>query len=268
MGDVDVCGFIVTADDRSLEASAELMDAFGIRPSWIIMPVYQLIDLPIFPPADETEETGLLALGGDLSTPRLLQAYRQGIFPWYEEGQPILWWSPDPRCILELEGLKVSRSLRKVIRNGPFELRYDTAFGEVIQACAELREEDGTWLTADMKAAYLRLHRLGFAHSVETWQGDELVGGLYGVYLGRAFFGESMFSRRSDASKVALVGLVELLKARQVELIDCQVRTDHLIRMGAIEIPRIEFLRRLKAALRFPTDRGSWRLELGDHPPG
>jgi leucyl/phenylalanyl-tRNA--protein transferase len=225
------------------------------------MPVYQLIDLPIFPPPEEADESGLVAVGGDLSVPRLLAAYSQGIFPWYSEDQPILWWNPDPRLILEPGELKISRSLGKVLRKGLFEIRVDTAFPEVIRACAALRaglEDDGTWITPAVETAYTRLHRLGYAHSIESWLEGQLVGGLYGVSLGRCFFGESMFSRRTDASKVALVALVDLLKSLGIDLIDCQVRTEHLISLGAKEIPRAEFLQRLKAGMRAPTLRRAW----------
>ena len=199
-----------------------------------------------FPPPDEalTEPNGLLAAGGDLEPERLLAAYRRGIFPWYDEGQPILWWSPDPRAVLWPDALRVSRSLRRSLRNGRFEFRVDSAFDDVVAACAAPRAyTDGTWITPDMAAAYGRLHHLGWAHSFETWLDDVLVGGLYGVALGRVFFGESMFARVTDASKVALVHGVEFLRARQFALIDCQVASAHTISLGATNIGRPEFLR-------------------------
>lgn len=214
------------------------------------MPIYRLAQEPIFPPPELAEPDGLLAIGGDLSTERLLAAYRQGIFPWYEAGGPILWWSPDPRLVLLPSELHVSRRLRRTIRQGRFETRYDTAFESVIRACAEVRRphEDGTWITPEMRDAYLRLHRSGHAHCMEAWREGRLVGGIYGVRVGRCFCGESMFHHETDASKVALVALVERLRAEGVELLDCQVSSPHLISLGAREIPRSEFLRRLEAA--------------------
>ena len=226
------------------------------------MPVYQLLDEePLFPPQNHAEPEGILAVGGDLSTERLLAAYRQGIFPWYEEGQPILWWSPDPRLILEPASLKISQSLRKVLKKQTFQVKSDTAFKQVIHACGmPRRQSNGTWITPQMREAYTRLHELGYAHSVESWYEGKLVGGLYGVYLGKCFFGESMFSWMSDASKIALVALVEQLKNWQVELIDCQITSNHLIRMGAREISREEFLRRLKLAIASPTFPQKWSI--------
>jgi leucyl/phenylalanyl-tRNA---protein transferase len=199
-----------------------------------------------FPPPAEalSEPNGLLAAGGDLTPERLLAAYKQGIFPWYQDGQPILWWSPDPRAVLWRSGLKVSRSLRRSVVKRGFEFRVDSAFEPVVAACAEPRRYGGgTWITADMAAAYGRLHRLGWAHSFETWAHNRLVGGLYGVGLGRVFFGESMFTRVTDASKVALVHAVEHLHARGIDVIDCQVISAHTRSLGAVEIPRVEFLR-------------------------
>jgi leucyl/phenylalanyl-tRNA--protein transferase len=201
-----------------------------------------------FPPVEAAlrEPDGLLAAGGDLSPGRLLAAYRRGIFPWYSRGQPILWWSPDPRAVLAPEEMKVSRSLAKTIRNRGFDTRIDTAFRDVIRACgsSELRP-GGTWLSPEMRAAYMKLHELGYAHSVETWLGDALVGGLYGVCLGAMFFGESMFSVERDASKVALKRLCDELIGRGVRLIDCQMATPHLLSLGAELIPRREFVLRL-----------------------
>jgi len=189
-----------------------------------------------------SEPNGLLAAGGDLEPQRLLVAYRRGIFPWFSEGQPVLWWSPDPRAVLLPQEIKVSRSLRKTLRRGIFQITQDTAFGDVIRGCASPRPNDmGTWITEEMVEAYCRLHSMGYAHSVECWHEGELVGGLYGVALGQVFFGESMFSRMSDASKVALVRLREL----GFELIDCQVPNDHLASLGAREIPREDFTRLL-----------------------
>jgi leucyl/phenylalanyl-tRNA--protein transferase len=214
-----------------------------------------------FPPAREAlkEPNGLLAAGGDLRPERLLAAYRRGIFPWYEEGQPILWWSPDPRAVLRPDGVKVSRSLKRSLIKGGFELRIDSAFAAVVAACAEPRRyTDATWITRDMAVAYTRLHEAGWAHSFETWREGELVGGLYGVAIGRVFFGESMFSRVTDASKVALVRLAEHLRARSFELIDCQVASAHVASLGAKSIPRDAFLARLEEYCEPPGTPGSW----------
>lgn len=201
-----------------------------------------------FPPVEDAldEPDGLLCVGGDLSPERLLAAYRRGIFPWYSEGQPILWWSPDPRTVLFPDELRVTRSLAKTIRNRGFAVTFDRAFATVMSCCGDgvLRPE-GTWISPDMRTAYGRLHDLGFAHSVECWLGDRLAGGLYGVALGRVFFGESMFSSERDASKVALHELVRALRASNVELIDCQVASPHLESLGARAIPRREFVARL-----------------------
>jgi leucyl/phenylalanyl-tRNA--protein transferase len=218
-----------------------------------------------FPPPEHARADGLLAVGGDLSVPRLLEAYHHGIFPWYEAGGPILWWNPDPRLILEPAGLKVSRSLRAVLRKEVFEVTFDTAFARVIRACASTprKDEPGTWITSEVESGYTALHDLGYAHSVETWFQGNLVGGLYGVHLGRCFFGESMFSHRPDASKVGLAVLVEFLRGRETDLIDCQVSSAHLLSLGAIEIPRAEFLRRLKGALAHPTSREKWPRSPG-----
>jgi leucyl/phenylalanyl-tRNA--protein transferase len=202
---------------------------------------------------------GLLCAGADLSTERLLAAYRRGIFPWYSGDEPILWWSPDPRMVLFCDDLKVSRSLAKSIRNKGFETRIDSDFSGVIEACAEPRKgESGTWISGEMQAAYVALHHAGHAHSFETWQGARLVGGLYGVAIGRVFFGESMFSRVTDASKVALVRLVEMLRARGFPMIDCQQRTPLLASLGARAIPRSRFLRRLAALVNYPEIPEKW----------
>ncbi len=204
-----------------------------------------------FPEVELALETpnGLLAVGGDLAPERLTAAYRRGIFPWYGEGQPILWWSPEPRAVLFPRDLRISRSLRKTIRKGHFEVTSNTAFPEVIRACASSdRNGDGTWITPEMMDAYCRLHSLGLAHSLECWHGGELVGGLYGVVLGRVFFGESMFSRMSDASKVAL----ERLSQKGFSLIDCQVPSAHLSRLGACNLARREFVGMLKTLCAAP----------------
>jgi leucyl/phenylalanyl-tRNA--protein transferase len=208
------------------------------------MPVFRLGRDPIFPPVHLAEPEGLLAVGGDLTPERLMAAYRQGIFPWYEEGGPILWWSPDPRLVLFPGDFKISRRLRRTIRQGRFETRYDTAFAQVIRACALVprAHEDGTWITPEMQQAYIGLHELGHAHSMESWRDGRLVGGIYGVRVDRCFCGESMFHHESDASKVALAALVERLGREGVEVIDCQVATEHLLRLGARTIPRSQFL--------------------------
>lgn len=220
------------------------------------------------PNTAEEEPNGLLAVGGDLSPRRLLNAYRQGLFPWYSEGQPILWWSPDPRMVLFPTELHVSRSLRKTLRQGRFQVSVDRAFEAVIQACAAPRADaTGTWLVDEMIEAYRDLHRSGQAHSVETWREGELVGGLYGVSLGRTFFGESMFSRAADASKVALVALVERCQRHGIELIDCQVYSDHLRSLGAREIPRREFLARVAAAVNQSASEASWPAPVDPPEP-
>jgi len=219
-----------------------------------------------FPPASEalTEPNGLLAAGGDLTPERLLTAYSQGIFPWYSGGQPILWWSPDPRAVLWPRELKVSRSLGRAVRNRGFEFRINTSFDAVVAACAEPRRYGGgTWITAEMAAAYGHLHRLGWAHSFETWHSGSLVGGLYGVALGAMFFGESMFMRVTDASKVALVHAVDFLVSAGIELIDCQVASSHTVSLGAVDIPRERFLRHLTELCRPPFEARAWPEKTG-----
>jgi leucyl/phenylalanyl-tRNA---protein transferase len=227
------------------------------------MPVYLLTDDLIFPPVHLATPEGLLAIGGDLSPQRLLLAYQRGIFPWYSEDEPILWWSPDPRLVLYPQELKISRSLRKTIRRGRFKATMDTRFAQVIQACGRTRliNGQGTWITPEMVKAYTRLHRLGYAHSVEIWHDEDLVGGLYGVSLGRCFFGESMFSTMSDSSKVALVALRNHLQQNQFDFIDCQMPTDHLIRLGARKVTRDDFLAELRRSLLRPTLQGPWHLK-------
>lgn len=199
---------------------------------------------PAFPPVESalSEPNGLLAVGGELSPEWLLTAYRHGVFPWFSADQPILWWSPDPRLVLFPQKLRISRSLRRTLRQGRYEIRFDTAFRDVVARCAAPRGSDpGTWITVEMQEAYQRMHELGYAHSVESWADDELVGGLYGIALGRAFFGESMFSRRPDASKVALAHLVQYLKQQEFAVIDCQMTTPHLLSLGAEEMSRRDF---------------------------
>ncbi len=224
------------------------------------MPVFLLSQEVTFPPPNLSSPEGLLAVGGDLSQERLLQAYRKGIFPWFSEGEPIMWWSPDPRLVLFPSELKVSRRLRRTIRRGTFRITMDSAFEQVIKSCAEIprKHEKGTWITADMVAAYCRLHTAGFAHSVEAWSEGRLAGGLYGVAIGRCFFGESMFSNQSNASKVAFAELVEYLHKKKFRLIDCQVTTPHLKKFGAREIPRAEFLNILEEMREKPSLRGKW----------
>jgi leucyl/phenylalanyl-tRNA---protein transferase len=217
-----------------------------------------------FPPTIEALESpnGLLAVGGDLSTERLLLAYRHGIFPWYEAPQPVLWWTPNPRSVLFPENLHISRSLRKTLRADAFHLAVDRQFTPVMRACAGLRRDGaGTWIDEDMLAAYGRLHALGFAHSVEVSDDTgALVGGLYGVSLGRVFFGESMFSRVSDASKVALVALVSIIKRGGFHMIDCQVENDHLKSLGAMNINRLDFEQRLAQNIDVAPERDIWHL--------
>ena len=223
------------------------------------MPVFQLTQDSVFPPVHWASKIGLLAVGGDLSPRRLLEAYRQGIFPWYSEAEPILWWSPDPRFVLLPEELKISRSMQQFLKKNLLRITYDLNFTDVIAACQKPRpQQEATWITPEMQAAYIRLHELGFAHSVEAWQEDVLVGGLYGVSLGRCFFGESMFSTVSNASKAALIDLVRRLKTLDFSLIDCQVYTAHLESLGGRHIPRSEFMVLLKKALKQQTLQGNW----------
>jgi leucyl/phenylalanyl-tRNA---protein transferase len=240
------------------------------------MPVYRLDDRLVFPPPERGPRWGPIAVGGDLRPERLLLAYSMGIFPW--QGDPLHWHSPDPRMVLLVDELRVARSLAKILRQGRFRLTLDRSFTDVMIACASVPRpgQDGTWITPQMVESYGELHRRGVAHSVEAWEGEELAGGLYGLSLGAAFFGESMFSRARDASKAALVTLVRQLARWSIPLVDCQVYTPHLASFGATEWPRREFLAALASALEKPTRVGPWLLDddlargrdvSGDEPP-
>jgi len=224
------------------------------------MPIYKLNEELIFPDPALADEGGLLAVGGDLRLERILLAYSMGIFPWYSEGQPYLWWSPDPRAILLPEKVHISKSLRRVLRSHKFSVRFDCRFDAVIRHCSDIprRGQPGTWITEEMIAAYCGLHEAGFAHSVETYLEDDLVGGLYGISLGKAFFGESMFSRESDASKVAVACLARLLAHFRFDFIDCQLPTPHLSSLGAENVSRENYLLKLRFALNNQTLQGSW----------
>ncbi|MDX9994626.1 MAG: leucyl/phenylalanyl-tRNA--protein transferase [Rhodocyclaceae bacterium] len=217
---------------------------------------------PVFPPPSTalSNPNGLLAVGGDLSPQRLVAAYRRGIFPWFSPGEPILWWSPDPRMVLFPDEIRITRSLAKTLRNADYEVRLDSAFDQVIAACATTQRDgqNGTWITPEMQAAYRTLHTLGHAHSVETWHAGRLVGGLYGIALGQAFFGESMFSHRTDASKIALAHLCRFLAARGFGIIDCQMETEHLASLGARPIARDDFLARIAALVKRGDAPGRW----------
>jgi leucyl/phenylalanyl-tRNA---protein transferase len=211
-----------------------------------------------FPPVETADRQGILALGGDLSVSRLLDAYTHGIFPWFDDDQPIIWWSPNPRFVLFPEKVLVSRSMKKILARGEFTITYDRCFREVMSACSEAprRGQRGTWITAEMLEAYCNLHAEGYAHSVEAWKNDSLVGGMYGICLGRAFFGESMFSRESNASKAAFLTLAEKLKALDFAIIDSQVHTNHIESLGGEHIPRKEYLAIINEALKQPTLKG------------
>lgn len=226
------------------------------------MPVFQLTDDIIFPAPDFAEPDGLLAIGGDLSAPRLITAYRQGIFPWYSEGDPILWWSPAPRLVLLPEQFHLPRRLARTIRKQVFQVSADTAFADVISSCGSLRKKsgEGTWISEEMKDAYIHLFELGFAHSVECWFEGELAGGLYGVCLDRVFFGESMFSRKTDASKIGLATLVRYAEKVGIRAIDCQMSTAHLLRFGSREIEREEFQEILERFIQTIVPQKKWRL--------
>lgn len=227
------------------------------------MPVFVLSEELVFPPPRLAAADGLLAVGGDLSRERLLLAYRMGIFPWYSEGEPILWWSPDPRLVLYPREFRIPRSLAKVIRRGELTVSMDQAFQDVIGECARVRREsgEGTWIVPEMLEAYCGLHRAGVAHSVEVWREGKLAGGLYGVALGRSFFGESMFTRVTNASKVALAALVSHVQALSFDLIDCQVTTGHLMRLGAREISRERYLKDLGSSLKAHSRPGRWAID-------
>lgn len=223
------------------------------------MPIFQLSSDISFPPVELTSEIGILAIGGDLSPERLLLGYQNGIFPWYSEGEPILWWSPDPRFVLFPDELRISRSMRKVLRKNLFSLTFDRDFRRVMFECSQPRKnQPGTWITPEMLDAYCVLHEMGFAHSIEVWQDDELAGGLYGISLGRCFFAESMFTRIDNASKAALIILTEKLRDKGFMLIDCQVYTRHVETFGARDIPRSQFREILSRALQYKTYRGNW----------
>ena len=228
------------------------------------MPVFLLSDTIEFPPPHLASEEGLLAVGGDLSQKRLLLAYRMGIFPWFSNNEPILWWSPDPRLVLYPHEFKISKTIKKIIKKDVFKVTMDLAFNEVINQCAQVRvqKNQGTWIVKDMIDAYCNLHESGFAHSVEVWQGGDLAGGLYGVSLGKCFFGESMFTRVSNASNIGFVKLEEHLKKLSFDMIDCQVATEHLTRFGARQIPRIRFLNQLEKSLKAPTIKGKWDYKV------
>lgn len=224
------------------------------------MPVYFLKEELLFPDPEAAQEDGLLALEGDLSVKRLILAYKNGIFPWYSQDSPILWWSPDPRMLLYLDNLKVSNSLKQVINSKQYEVKFDTQFEKVIRHCANLnrKNQTGTWITQEMINAYIKLYQEGYVHSAETYHNNELVGGLYGVSIGKAFFGESMFYLSRDASKIALFHLVEKLKKWDFDFIDVQQETSHLRSLGATSVSRKVFLKKLKNAINAPSRKGPW----------
>ena len=228
------------------------------------MTIYQLSDRLIFPPPEHAEPEGVLAVGGDLSLDRLLLAYTQGIFPWYCDGDPIIWWSPSPRLIMYPQDFKISKSLKRTLKKQKFEVRFDSNFEKVISSCSHIsrKGQDGTWITKEMKQAYMNLYIKGFAHSIETYLENKIVGGLYGVFIGNCFFGESMFAKVSDASKVAFSYLVALAKILEFDFIDCQVTTKHLQSLGAVEITREMFLTQLKKALFKSSRIGSWKEHI------
>ncbi len=225
------------------------------------MSYYFLGEELFFPPVEQADEYGILAIGGDLSPARLLLAYRSGIFPWFSQDEPIIWWAPNPRFVLYPEDIKVSKSMKQILRRKQFQITADQHFSEVISHCRHIPRpgQEGTWITPDMQMAYQKLHEEGYAHSIEVWEDGELVGGLYGVSLGRCFFGESMFSRVSNASKAGFISLVLELQSRNFELVDCQVYTQHLASLGAKSIPRARFTQEIQQALDYPSFRGSWQ---------
>lgn len=230
------------------------------------MPIFQLTDEIAFPPPKLANQDGMLAIGGDLSPQRLLLAYQMGIFPWYGEGEPIIWWSLSPRCILYPKDLKISKSMKQVLRKEDFTVSFDTAFREVIGACQKINRKDqfGTWITDDMLEAYCELHHLGWGHSVEVWdkKTGELIGGLYGISIGSCFFGESMFANKSNMSKVAFLFLVKQLEAWNFQMIDCQQVTQHLQSLGARKVPRVYFLKKLEKIVQTPSKVGQWTREI------
>ncbi len=234
---------------------------------FLAMSIFWLNETLEFPHPGYANSDGLLAVGGDLSVERLLVAYQQGIFPWYNEDDPILWWSPDPRYVVFPEDVKVSKSMKQVLRRGMFEVTFDQDFIAVMEGCRDARrnkQSGGTWVTEEFIEAYTELHHLGYAHSVEVWQEGKLVGGLYGVTLGKCFFGESMFSNVSNASKTGFITLAKKLQEKGFWLIDCQMRTDHLVSLGAVGIPRRKFLHILNKNNRMPTQRGEWQTWLNE----
>lgn len=224
------------------------------------MPVYQLDKRLWFPPEKEYEEHGVVAIGGDLSISRLVLAYQMGIFPWYNPDEPITWWSPEKRMVLRPSEVKVSKSSRNLLNRNIFRVKFDTAFAEVLDQCQQIprKNQDGTWLNEDLKSALLELHKLGLAHSVECWKGDQLVGGLYGISMGKMFFGESMFSNESNASKIAFISLCRKLESLQFERVDCQIHNDYLESLGAYEIKRSDFLEEVRSNDLDSTLRGHW----------
>jgi leucyl/phenylalanyl-tRNA--protein transferase len=226
------------------------------------MPIFQLTDLPLFPPAELADNSGLLAIGGELEPDWILLAYENGIFPWFSEGEPIMWWSPNPRMVLYPDKLYVSKSMQKVLKNQVFEIKFDQNFETVIGLCGDIRaEEEGTWITEAMKDAYTQLHHFGVAHSAEAYNKQgQLVGGLYGLAIGSCFFGESMFSLESNASKAAFITLVKWLKNKGFTVVDCQVSSEHLASLGAEEVSRTHFLADLKVAMGNESLKGKWQI--------
>jgi len=228
------------------------------------MTIFRVPDELLFPDPRLAEADGLLGVGGDLEPARLLLAYQMGIFPWFNDGDPILWWSPDPRMLIYPSEIHLSRSMKRFLNQGKFQVTLDQDFTSVVRACAETPREGqgGTWITSSMQAAYLRLFEQGYAHSVEVWEGEALVGGLYGVSIGAAFFGESMFSHRTNGSKTALISLCRQLEQWGFSLLDCQLPTEHLTSLGGVEVPKELFLTQLEAAVRLPTRPGPWSFTL------
>ncbi len=224
------------------------------------MSVYQLGKSLIFPIPELADKDGLLAFGGDLSPERLILAYQNGIFPWFSDDSPILWWSPNPRFVLFPDNLKISKSMKKFLKKTNYKVTFDTAFRDVILNCASLREKDGTWITKEMQDAYCKLYELNLAHSVEVWDNDELIGGLYGVSLGKCFFGESMFSKKDNGSKTGFITLVNFLRKNGFVIIDCQVHTNYLESLGAEHIPRNNFLKIIKNGFKFENLNYKWNI--------